>query len=180
MLRKIDCVMTPVHDLEAAVNFYQRVFGLTVSWRDDVSVGMGLPESDAEVVLNIDNTSTTVEVTRISSSPPCIGDLLVNTGRDSIIDAFRPYPHRRWNQGWTDAAALCHEIRQLGFMDSDQTVRRYLRAFRATTTAPPITARPALRGLPRQPRHPHADQPRPRLRHDDAHTDRSPRPSTMD
>jgi transposase len=70
-------------------------------------------------------------------------DLLVNAGRrDSIIDTYRPYLHRRWNEGCTDAAALCHEIRKLGFVGSDQTVRRYLRPFRATITAPPIAAVP--------------------------------------
>jgi predicted enzyme related to lactoylglutathione lyase len=53
MLRKIDCVMVPVPDLVAAVAYYERVFGLTVNWRDDTSVGTRLPESDVEVVLNI-------------------------------------------------------------------------------------------------------------------------------
>jgi lactoylglutathione lyase len=51
-LRTIDCVMVPVPDLDAGVSFYERVFGLTVKWRDEVSVGMRLPESDTEVVLN--------------------------------------------------------------------------------------------------------------------------------
>ena len=77
-----------------------------------------------------------------------LDDLLVNTGRrDSIIDAFRPYLHRRWNEGCTDAAALCHEIRTLGYVGTDQTVRRYLRPFRATITAPPIAT------VPPKPRH---------------------------
>jgi predicted enzyme related to lactoylglutathione lyase len=57
MLRKIDCIMVPVPDLDAAVGFYERVFGLTVNWRDEVSVGMRLPESDAEVVLNTEGIS---------------------------------------------------------------------------------------------------------------------------
>jgi lactoylglutathione lyase len=52
MLRKIDCVMVQVPDLEAGASFYERVFGLTVNWRDQASVGMRLPESDTEVVLN--------------------------------------------------------------------------------------------------------------------------------
>jgi transposase len=72
----------------------------------------------------------------------CVDELLVNTGRrDSIIDAYRPYLHRRWNEGCTDAAVLHNEIRQQGFTGSDQTVRRYLRPFRTTIAAPP--ARPA-------------------------------------
>src|SRR5262245_53405044 len=57
MLRRIDCVMVPVPDLDAAVSVYERVMGLTVNWRDDVSVGMRMPESDAEVVLNTDGTT---------------------------------------------------------------------------------------------------------------------------
>jgi predicted enzyme related to lactoylglutathione lyase len=57
MLRKIDCVMVPVPDLVAAAAYYERVFRLTVNWRDDTAVGMRLPGSDAEVVLNIEGIS---------------------------------------------------------------------------------------------------------------------------
>ncbi len=52
MLRKIDCVMVRVTDLPTAMEFYARVFGLQPLWRDDVSVGMGMAETDAEVVLH--------------------------------------------------------------------------------------------------------------------------------
>ena len=52
MLRKIDCVMVRVPDLTSAVEFYTRVFGLRLLWRDETSVGMGMPETDAEVVLH--------------------------------------------------------------------------------------------------------------------------------
>jgi predicted enzyme related to lactoylglutathione lyase len=52
MLRKIDCVMVRVDDLEAASGYYARVFGLRPLWRDASSVGMGLPDTDAEVVLH--------------------------------------------------------------------------------------------------------------------------------
>jgi lactoylglutathione lyase len=52
MLRKIDCVMIRVADLAAAVEFYVRVFGLRLLWRDESSVGLGMPETDAEVVLH--------------------------------------------------------------------------------------------------------------------------------
>ena len=52
MLRKIDCVMVRVDDLEAASRFYARMLGLRPLWRDAVSVGMGLPDTDAELVLH--------------------------------------------------------------------------------------------------------------------------------
>ncbi|GAA4460057.1 VOC family protein [Phytohabitans houttuyneae] len=52
MLRKIDCVMVRVADLAAASEFYGRVFGLRPLWQDETSVGMGMPETDAEIVLH--------------------------------------------------------------------------------------------------------------------------------
>jgi transposase len=44
--------------------------------------------------------------------------------------------HRRWNEGCTDAARLFAEIRTAGYRGSALTVRRYVRPFRATLTAP--------------------------------------------
>ena len=52
MFKKIDCVMVRVGDVAAAKRFYSEVFGLKPLWREDGSVGMGLPESDAEIVLH--------------------------------------------------------------------------------------------------------------------------------
>jgi lactoylglutathione lyase len=52
VLRKIDCVMVRVDDLGTASRFYGQMLGLRPLWRDEVSVGMGLPETDAEVVLH--------------------------------------------------------------------------------------------------------------------------------
>lgn len=51
-LRKIDCVMLKVSELENAAAFYESVFGLKRLWQDDHSVGMGMPETDAEIVLH--------------------------------------------------------------------------------------------------------------------------------
>jgi lactoylglutathione lyase len=52
MLRKIDCVMVRVDDLATATEFYTRVFGLRRLWHDESSVGLGMPDTDAEVVLH--------------------------------------------------------------------------------------------------------------------------------
>jgi len=52
MLRKIDCVMVRVADLDAGADFYTGLFGLRALWRDESSIGLGLPETDAEVVLH--------------------------------------------------------------------------------------------------------------------------------
>jgi lactoylglutathione lyase len=58
MLRKIDCVMVRVEDVSAAADYYVRVFGLRRLWADSegshTSVGLGLPETAAEVVVHDD------------------------------------------------------------------------------------------------------------------------------
>lgn len=51
MLRKIDCVMVKVDDLDKASEYYQSVFGLKFIWKDENSVGLGMSETDAEIVL---------------------------------------------------------------------------------------------------------------------------------
>jgi lactoylglutathione lyase len=51
-LRKVDCVMVRVPDLAAAAAFYTRACGLAPLWRDESSVGMGMPDTDAEIVLH--------------------------------------------------------------------------------------------------------------------------------
>ncbi len=52
MLRKIDCIMIRVPDLSAAVAYYTGVFGLRRLWTREQSVGLGMPETDAEIVLH--------------------------------------------------------------------------------------------------------------------------------
>ena len=54
MLRKIDCVMIRVDDLEAAKHYYAEVFGLRPLWQNQNSIGLGFPETDAEIVLHTD------------------------------------------------------------------------------------------------------------------------------
>ncbi|MFI5775268.1 transposase [Streptomyces sp. NPDC051658] len=68
-------------------------------------------------------------------------DLPVGDGRrDTRVQPYLAHLHRRWNEGCTDAARLCAEIRELGFHGSERTVRRSLQAVRATgKPAPTVT-----------------------------------------
>ena len=67
-----------------------------------------------------------------------VEELLVKaTNRSTILDEHKPYLHQRWNEGCHSTAQLHKEIVALGFAGSIQTVRRYLRPFKAATTAPP-------------------------------------------
>ena len=54
MFKKIDCVMVRVDDVASAEKFYAEVFGLKPRWREAGAVGMGMPETDAEIVLHGD------------------------------------------------------------------------------------------------------------------------------
>jgi lactoylglutathione lyase len=63
MLRKIDCVMIRVEDVEAAAAYYAKVFGLRPLWSGEGAVGLVFPETDAEIVLHRETTiPSSVEV----------------------------------------------------------------------------------------------------------------------
>ena len=62
--------------------------------------------------------------------------LTKSTSRATLLDDFKPYLHRRWNEGCTNVARLFAEIQADGYRGGVLTVRRYLRPFRVTGTAP--------------------------------------------
>ena len=63
MLRKIDCVMIRVDNVEEAAAYYAEVFGLRLNWSGDGTIGLVFPETDAEIVLHNDpNIPSSVEV----------------------------------------------------------------------------------------------------------------------
>jgi lactoylglutathione lyase len=51
LVQKIDCVEFYVLDLEAGLVFYRDRLGYTLIWRAEHAVGLGLPGTDAEIVL---------------------------------------------------------------------------------------------------------------------------------
>jgi predicted enzyme related to lactoylglutathione lyase len=56
MLRKIDCVMIRVEDVDASAAYYAKVFGLRPKWSGEGAVGLVFPETDAEIVLHHETT----------------------------------------------------------------------------------------------------------------------------
>jgi len=55
LLRKIDCVMIRVPDLDTGARFYEQTCGLRRLWSDASSVGLGMSETDAEIVVHTMN-----------------------------------------------------------------------------------------------------------------------------
>lgn len=72
LFRKVDCVRLPVTDLDAAVTFYRDSLGHEIRWRTPTSVGLGMPESDAEIVVHTEG------------GPPET-DLLVDAADDAVM-----------------------------------------------------------------------------------------------
>lgn len=57
-LRKIDCVMVRVTDLEASTRFYEEVMGLRRAWTDaeNKMIGFLFPGNDSELVIHVGPT----------------------------------------------------------------------------------------------------------------------------
>jgi|HubBroStandDraft_6_1064221.scaffolds.fasta_scaffold64881_4 lactoylglutathione lyase len=54
MLRKIDCIMIRVPDVDVAAAYYTKVFGLSPKWGGDNMIGLVFPEPEVEIVLHSD------------------------------------------------------------------------------------------------------------------------------
>ena len=52
LFTKIDCLMLKVDDLNAALKFYSEALGHPVLWRRPEMAGLGMPGTDAELVLH--------------------------------------------------------------------------------------------------------------------------------
>ena len=60
LLRKIDCVRLPVDDLDRAIAYYGRL-GHELIWRRPAQAGLRLPDTDAELVLQVEEPSPEID-----------------------------------------------------------------------------------------------------------------------
>ncbi len=89
MLRKIDCVMIRVEEPDAAAVYYSDVFGLRRLWQDETSVGLGFPETDAEVVLHRSSEiPSRVEVHYLVDDVVCSVRVLRQNGCTVLAEPF--------------------------------------------------------------------------------------------
>jgi lactoylglutathione lyase len=72
LVRKIDCVQFYVPDLDAGIAFYCGQLGHELKWRAEKSAGLGLPESDTEIVLQTERQGLEV-------------DMLVDSADEAVI-----------------------------------------------------------------------------------------------
>jgi predicted enzyme related to lactoylglutathione lyase len=62
LIRKVDCIQIQVPDLEAGLAFYRDQLGHQLVWRTERAVGLRLPDSDAEIVLQIERPAIEVNL----------------------------------------------------------------------------------------------------------------------
>ncbi|MFE0044546.1 ISL3 family transposase [Streptomyces albireticuli] len=99
--------------------------------------GMGLRKISRELGLARD----TVRRLAQAAGPD---ELLVGrwTGRTSILDPHKPYLHRRWREGCTNAARLLTELRDQGYQGGATIVRQYVRRLREASPHDEAPRRP--------------------------------------
>ena len=62
LFQKIDCIRLCVSDLDKALAFYRDRLGHELIWRSERSVGLRLPDTDAELVLHSDEPGQEIDL----------------------------------------------------------------------------------------------------------------------
>jgi hypothetical protein len=65
-------------------------------------------------------------------------------GWPSMLDEYKPYLHKRWNEGSTNIQQLFREIKAVGYRGRPGIVYAYLRPFKGKTAPPAVPAPPKV------------------------------------
>lgn len=71
LFSKVDCVRLPVSSIEEGLAFYRDALGHKVLWRTETSVGLALPDSNAELVLHTEGDPPEVDL-QVESVPEAV------------------------------------------------------------------------------------------------------------
>ena len=86
LIRKVDCVRLYVSDLEAGLAFYRDRLGHELIWRTDAAAGLRLPETDTELVLQIEEQGQ--EVDFLIDSVDQSAEFIEQSGGKVIVPPF--------------------------------------------------------------------------------------------
>jgi catechol 2,3-dioxygenase-like lactoylglutathione lyase family enzyme len=86
LLRKVDCVRLYVSDLEEGLAFYRDQLGHELIWRTEVAAGLRLPESEAELVLQTEDSRQ--EVDFLVNSADEAAKFIEQAGGRAIVSPF--------------------------------------------------------------------------------------------
>jgi len=62
LIQKIDCVRLYVPDLDSGLAFYRDQLGHELIWRTERAAGLRMPETDAEIVLQIEDKGQEIDL----------------------------------------------------------------------------------------------------------------------
>ncbi|HEU5104049.1 MAG TPA: VOC family protein [Roseiflexaceae bacterium] len=86
LIRKVDCVQIHVPDLEAGLAFYRDQLGHRLIWRTEQAAGLGLPDSDAEVVLQVKRSG--IEINLMVASVETAVARILDAGGAVVVPPF--------------------------------------------------------------------------------------------
>jgi lactoylglutathione lyase len=86
LIRKVDCVRIQVPDLDAGLAFYRDQLGHQLVWRTERAVGLRLPDTDAEIVLQIERPG--IEINLLVASVDDAVERIVESGGAVIVPPF--------------------------------------------------------------------------------------------
>jgi predicted enzyme related to lactoylglutathione lyase len=86
LFRKIDCLSLHVTDLDEALAFYRDALGHELRWRSETGAGLGMPESDSELVLQTERPGTETDV--LVESADAAGARMQAAGATVLVQPF--------------------------------------------------------------------------------------------
>ena len=86
LLRKVDCLRTPVPDIESGLAFYRDRLGHALLWRTETSAGLKMPDTDAEIVIQTERPEA--EVNLLVQSAEKAAELIVEAGGRIVEGPF--------------------------------------------------------------------------------------------
>ena len=86
LIRKVDCVQIQVPNLDAGLAFYRDQLGHQLVWRTKRAAGLRLPDTDAEIVLQIERPG--MEINLLVDSVDAAVARIVAAGGTVVVPPF--------------------------------------------------------------------------------------------
>jgi len=86
LIRKVDCMQIHVPDLDAGLAFYRDQLGHQLVWRTEHAAGLQLPDTDAEIVLQIERPG--IEIDLLVNSVDAAIARIVAAGGSVVVPPF--------------------------------------------------------------------------------------------
>jgi catechol 2,3-dioxygenase-like lactoylglutathione lyase family enzyme len=86
LIRKVDCIQIQVPDLDVGLAFYRDQLGHQLIWRTEHAVGLRLPDTDTEIVLQIERPG--IEINLLVDAVDTAVARIVAAGGTIVVPPF--------------------------------------------------------------------------------------------